>query len=69
MIIGVPKEIIALCNVTLPCAMKIAARGLEHAARELPPVAAVNICRGQITNRAVAEAFGLPCQPLFSEDQ
>ena len=60
----------ALCNVTLPWALEIAARGLERAARELPPVAAaVNICRGQITNRAVAEAFGLPYQPLFGDDQ
>jgi alanine dehydrogenase len=60
----------ALCNATLPWAMEIAARGLERAARELPPVAAaVNICRGGITNRAVAEAFGLPYQPLFHDDQ
>jgi alanine dehydrogenase len=60
----------ALCNVTLPWALELAARGLERAARELPPVAAaVNIWRGQITNRAVAEAFGLPYQPLYSDDQ
>lgn len=60
----------ALCNVTLPWAMEIAARGLERSARELPPVAAaVNIHRGQITNRPVAEAFGLPYQPLFGSDQ
>ena len=60
----------ALCNVTLPWALEIAARGLERAARELPPVAAaVNICKGQIANRAVAESFGLLYQPLFGEDQ
>jgi alanine dehydrogenase len=60
----------ALCNATLPWAMEIAARGLECAARELPPVAAaVNICRGGITNRAVAEAFGLAYQPLLHDDQ
>jgi alanine dehydrogenase len=60
----------ALCNATLPWAMEIAARGLDRAARELPPVAAaVNICRGEITNRAVAEAFGLAYQPLFRGDQ
>jgi alanine dehydrogenase len=60
----------ALCNVTLPWVMEIAAHGLEGAARNLPPVAtAVNICRGQITNRAVAESFGLLYQPLFGDDQ
>ncbi len=51
----------ALCNVTLPWAMQIAHRGLEAAARQLPPVAAaVNIHHGQITNRAVAESFEMP---------
>lgn len=59
----------ALCNVTLPWVMEIAARGLERAARELPPVAAaVNVSRGQVTNRAVAESFGLLYQPLFGDN-
>jgi len=59
----------ALCNATLPWLLEIAARGLERAAGELPPVAAaVNIQGGRITNRAVAEAFGLPYQPLFGSE-
>ena len=55
----------ALCNVTLPWTMAIANRGLEAAARELAPIAsAVNIHRGEITNRAVAETFDMPYKPL-----
>ena len=55
----------ALCNVTLPYAQQIANRSIETAARELPPVAAaVNIYKGQITNRAVAESFDMPFKPL-----
>ena len=56
----------ALCNVTLPWAVQIAAAGIEEAARRLPPVAAaVNIYRGEITNRAVADSFGLPYAARF----
>lgn len=59
----------ALCNATLPWALEIAARGLKRAAAELPPVAsAVNIHGGQVTNRAVAEAFGLTYQPLAGNE-
>jgi len=55
----------ALCNVTLPWTLIIADRGLEAAARELVSIAsAVNIHRGEITNRAVAETFGMPYKPL-----
>jgi alanine dehydrogenase len=51
----------ALCNVTLPWAMQIANRGILPAAKALPPVArAINVYEGEITNRAVAETFGLP---------
>jgi alanine dehydrogenase len=51
----------ALCNVTLPWAMQIAGRGILPAAKALPPVArAINVYEGEITNRAVAETFGLP---------
>jgi alanine dehydrogenase len=50
----------ALCNVTLPWVMQIASRGIERAARELPPIArAVNIMGSEVTNKAVAETFGL----------
>src|SRR5262249_40949493 len=57
----------ALCNVTLPWVLQIAERGLEAAAKGLRPVAkAVNIYQGQVTNKAVAETFQLPYQPLFT---
>jgi len=56
----------ALCNVTLPWALRIAERGLDAAAESLPPVAhAVNIHRGSVTNRAVAETFSLPYHSRF----
>jgi alanine dehydrogenase len=56
----------ALCNVTLPWALKIANRGLLAAAGSLPPVArAVNLCEGEVTNRAVADTFGLSYNPRF----
>jgi alanine dehydrogenase len=57
----------ALCNVTLPWVLQIAERGLEAAAKGLRPVAkAVNIYQGQVTNKAVADTFQLPYQPLFT---
>jgi alanine dehydrogenase len=57
----------ALCNVTLPWALQIANHGLELAARELRPVAAaVNIYQNEITNRAVADSFGLPYTARFA---
>lgn len=57
----------ALCNVTLPWAMQIARRGIEEAAALSPAVAsAVNIIDGKITNRAVAETFGLAFNPRFA---
>jgi alanine dehydrogenase len=60
----------ALCNVTLPWAVQIAGRGLEQAARELPPIAAaVNIHCGRLTNRAVAETFDMPYTALLESDQ
>jgi alanine dehydrogenase len=56
----------ALCNVTLPWAIEIAQRGIEAAARDLRPVArAINTCGGEVTNKAVAETFGLPCSSRF----
>ena len=56
----------ALCNVTLPWALQIANRGLEEAARTLCPVArAINLCKGEVTNRAVAETFGMKYNPMF----
>jgi alanine dehydrogenase len=57
----------ALCNVTLPWALRIAADGIETAAREQSPIAAaVNIHRGEIANRAVADTFGMPYSDPFA---
>ncbi len=56
----------ALCNVTLPWAMKIANFGLAHAAEKFAPIAhAVNMYQGEITNEAVAATFGMPYNPRF----
>jgi alanine dehydrogenase len=56
----------ALCNVTLPWALKIANLGLLRAAEALAPIArAVNLCEGEVTNKAVAATFDLPYNPRF----
>jgi alanine dehydrogenase len=56
----------ALCNVTLPWVLEIADRGVEAAARDLRPVArAINTYQGEVTNRAVAETYGLPFSARF----
>lgn len=56
----------ALCNVTLPWVLRIAANGLHPAAQASPSIAAaVNIDQGNLTNRAVAETFDLPYKPGF----
>jgi alanine dehydrogenase len=56
----------ALCNVTLPWAMKIAELGILKAAQFLPPIAAaINIHDGEVTNRAVAETFDLTYSARF----
>lgn len=54
----------ALCNVTFPYALRIANQGLRGAcAADSGLTEAVNIHAGQITNRAVAETFGLKYEP------
>ena len=56
----------ALCNVTLPWALKIANRGIVRAAELHPPIArAINMFEGEVTNRAVAATFDLPYNPRF----
>jgi len=56
----------ALCNVTLPWALRIASRGILQAARDFPPIArAINLFEGSVTNQAVAATFGLPYDPRF----
>ena len=56
----------ALCNVTLPWVIELAQRGIEPAAATLPPIAkAVNMHAGEVTNKAVAETFGLPHRAMW----
>ena len=56
----------ALCNVTLPWVLRLAAEGIENAARRSAPLAsAVNVFRHAITNQAVAETFHLPFDDHF----
>jgi alanine dehydrogenase len=56
---------IALCNATLPYAVKIANKGYEKAAAEDPGLAeGINMVRGRVTNEAVAEAVHMQYQPL-----
>jgi len=58
----------ALCNVTLPWALRIADAGLPAAAQQSRPVAAaVNIYQNEITNRAVAETFDLGYSRRFEQ--
>lgn len=55
----------ALCNVTLPFALRIANQGLTGAARLDPRiVSAVNMHAGKVTNRAVASTFDLEYSPF-----
>src|SRR5213076_3332689 len=52
---------IALCNATLPYALKIASKGYERAAAEDEGFAeGINMIHGKITNAAVAEAMHMP---------
>ncbi|MEF9996688.1 MAG: alanine dehydrogenase [Burkholderiaceae bacterium] len=54
----------ALNNATLPFALAIADQGWQRALREDPHLAAgLNVARGQLTYRAVAEALGLTYTP------
>ncbi|HSU68785.1 MAG TPA: alanine dehydrogenase, partial [Tepidisphaeraceae bacterium] len=56
---------IALCNATLPYALKIANKGYEKAAAEDPGLGeGINLVRGRVTNSAVAEAIHMQFQPL-----
>ncbi|HAC90090.1 MAG TPA: alanine dehydrogenase [Planctomycetaceae bacterium] len=54
----------ALCNVTLPWVIKLAAQGTQHAIQHNTSVrSAANIMRHCVTNRAVAETFQLEYVP------
>ena len=55
----------ALCNVTLPYAIKIAEHGIEAACGKDPRLlSAVNVYQGRVTNRAVAATFGMNYVPF-----
>jgi alanine dehydrogenase len=55
----------ALCNVTFPYAFRIAQEGLKSACAADPGLTeAVNMHAGEVTNRAVAETFGLTYTPF-----
>jgi alanine dehydrogenase len=55
----------ALCNVTLPFALKMAKLGLRGACEADPRiVSAINMHEKKVTNRAVAETFGLEYTPF-----
>jgi len=57
----------ALTNVTLPYALEIADKGYEKAAMDNPEIAkGINVLKGKVTYKAVAEAFGLEYCPLES---
>lgn len=50
----------ALTNVTLRYAIEIANKGYERAARENPAIMrGINMVKGRLTNKAVADAFGM----------
>jgi len=56
----------ALTNVTLPWAIKIARHGADKLAAMDPHFAdAINMNRGLLTNKPVAEAHDLECEPLL----
>jgi len=53
----------ALTNSTLPYLLEIADKGYERGAADNPAIReGLNLVLGQVTNRAVAETFGLPYQ-------
>jgi alanine dehydrogenase len=55
----------ALCNVTLPWVIRLAELGVKPAIERLRPLrTAANVVGGEVTNRAVAETFGLPFREL-----
>jgi alanine dehydrogenase len=56
---------IALCNATLPYALKIANQGYQKAAEEDAGFAeGINLVRGRVTHAAVAESLHMQCQPI-----
>ncbi|MBI2075871.1 MAG: alanine dehydrogenase [Candidatus Aenigmarchaeota archaeon] len=58
---------LALTNATLPYALKIAS-GFESALKDDALAKGVNTCKGKLTNKGVAEAFGMEYVALEFED-
>lgn len=54
----------ALNNATLPFGLALAANGYDAVMKDPHLLAGVNIFRGRVTNRAVAESLGLPFSPI-----
>jgi alanine dehydrogenase len=55
----------ALCNVTLPYVLQLANKSFDRAVRDNPALLhGVNIHKGRVTNKAVAETFKLPCAAM-----
>jgi len=58
---------IALCNATLPYALKIASLGYDKAAAQDPGLGeGITLVGGRVTNPAVADSLHMPCQPVRS---
>ncbi|MEX0327021.1 MAG: alanine dehydrogenase [Puniceicoccaceae bacterium] len=57
---------LALTNATIPYALQLAGKGYSDAIRQHRSIAAgANIVRGTVTHKGVAEAFGLPYEPVY----
>ncbi|HBO45526.1 MAG TPA: alanine dehydrogenase [Planctomycetaceae bacterium] len=57
----------ALCNVTLPWALRIVDHGIVEAGRQFRAIAdAVNMYDGKVTNKPVAETFGMEYAGRFA---
>ncbi len=57
----------ALCNVTLPYVIEIAQHGIDAAAKKSKPISrSINLYAGAVTNRPVAETFGLTFDERFA---
>jgi len=56
----------ALNNATLPFGLAIARDGLKALTQNPHLRAGLNVHRGRITNKAVAESLGLACPPMES---
>jgi len=55
----------ALSRAALPFGLELADKGFVKAVAENPVLAkGVNLFKGAVTCQLVAEAFGLPCEPL-----